>query len=83
MMLATRGFRLPVIWIVIGALLVVRVAIGVGRRNRRQSAAAPVSAAGTPRARRHPAGGRADGHGPHHAPRGPRAHGRLRVEGGR
>jgi ABC-2 type transport system ATP-binding protein len=42
MMLATAGSKFPIIWIVIGALLVIRLAIGVGRRNRRQGESAPI-----------------------------------------
>jgi ABC-2 type transport system ATP-binding protein len=42
MMLATAGSKFPIIWIVIGALLVIRLAIGVGRRNRRQGESVPI-----------------------------------------
>jgi ABC-2 type transport system ATP-binding protein len=38
-----------IIWIVIGGLLVIRVAIGVGRRNRRQSANAPAPSPAPPK----------------------------------
>jgi ABC-2 type transport system ATP-binding protein len=41
MMLASAGSSLPIFWIVIGALLVIRIGIGVRRRNRRQSADSP------------------------------------------
>jgi ABC-2 type transport system ATP-binding protein len=41
-MLATAGSKFPIIWIVIGALLVIRLAIGVGRRNRRQGESVPI-----------------------------------------
>jgi ABC-2 type transport system ATP-binding protein len=47
-MLANAGSGSHVIWIVIGALLLVRLAIGVRRRNRRQSANAPVPSAPSP-----------------------------------
>ena len=48
MMLASAGSGLPIIWIVIGALLVIRVAIGLRRRNRRQHASAPVPSPAPP-----------------------------------
>ena len=41
MMLASAASGIPIIWIVIGALLVIRIAIGLRRRNRRQQAGAP------------------------------------------
>jgi ABC-2 type transport system ATP-binding protein len=37
-----------IIWIVLGALLVIRLAVGAGRRNRRQSASAPVPSSAPP-----------------------------------
>ena len=43
-MFATAGSDVPIIWIVIGALLVIRLAIGLGRRNRRHSESAPIHA---------------------------------------
>jgi ABC-type transport system involved in cytochrome bd biosynthesis fused ATPase/permease subunit len=42
MILAAAGSDFPIFWVVIGALLVVRLAIGVGRRNRRQRESAPI-----------------------------------------
>ena len=42
MMLANAGSELPIVWVVIGALLVIRIAIGLRRRNRRQRSSAPV-----------------------------------------
>jgi ABC-2 type transport system ATP-binding protein len=48
MMLASAGSDFPIIWIVLGALLVIRLAIEVGRRNRRHSPSAPVSPPETP-----------------------------------
>ena len=42
MMLASTGSHYPIFLIVIGALLVLRVAIGVRRRDRRQHSSAPV-----------------------------------------
>jgi ABC-2 type transport system ATP-binding protein len=47
-MLGTAGSNVPVIWIVIGALLAIRLAVGVRRRNRRQRASVPVPAAPAP-----------------------------------
>jgi ABC-2 type transport system ATP-binding protein len=44
MMLANVVSDSPVFLIVIGALLVIRIAIGVGRRNRRQDSSAPAPA---------------------------------------
>ena len=83
MIVASVGSGLPVIWIAIAALLVVRLAIGLKRRNRRQNAGAPVPSPATSSARRRPPGGRPDVHRWRHPPRGPRAHRRLRVEGRR
>ncbi len=47
MMLATAGHGLSIFWIVIGLLLVIRLAIGLARRNRRQGkeAGGPAAAA--------------------------------------
>jgi ABC-2 type transport system ATP-binding protein len=47
MMLAAAGSDFPIFWVVVGALLVVRVAIGVGRRNRRRGGA-PIPAPAPP-----------------------------------
>jgi ABC-2 type transport system ATP-binding protein len=48
MMLASSGIDSHIIWIVLGALLVIRLAIGAGRRNRRQSAGAPEPSSAPP-----------------------------------
>ena len=48
MILAIAGSSFPIIWIVIGAALVIRIAIGVGRRNHRQNASAPVPSPAKP-----------------------------------
>jgi ABC-2 type transport system ATP-binding protein len=49
MMLASAGSDSHnIIWIVLGALLVIRLAVGAGRRNRRQSASAPVPSSAPP-----------------------------------
>ena len=48
MILAAAGSDFPIFWVVIGALLVVRLAIGVGRRRRRDGAGAPVPTPPTP-----------------------------------
>ncbi len=48
MMLASAGSDFPIIWIVLGALLVIRLAIEVGRRNRRHSPSTTVSPPATP-----------------------------------
>ncbi len=47
-MLASAGSDSHVILIVVGALLVVRIAIGVGRRNRRRDESAPASSPAPP-----------------------------------
>jgi ABC-2 type transport system ATP-binding protein len=46
--LASSGSESHIIWIVIGAVLVVRVGIGVGRRNRRRHADTPVPVPASP-----------------------------------
>jgi ABC-2 type transport system ATP-binding protein len=48
MMLASAGSGFHIIWIVIGGLLVIRLAIAMARRHRRQSADAPVPSPAPP-----------------------------------
>jgi ABC-2 type transport system ATP-binding protein len=48
MMLAHVSSGTHVIWVVIGGLLVIRIAIGVGRRNRRQNANTPAPTVAPP-----------------------------------
>src|SRR5580700_8151566 len=48
MMLASAGSSFPIVWFGIGALLVIRIAIGLGRRNRRQHASAPLPSRPSP-----------------------------------
>jgi ABC-2 type transport system ATP-binding protein len=46
-MFASAGSGFSLLWIVIGALLVIRVAIGLARRNRRQSESVPIDSPAT------------------------------------
>jgi ABC-2 type transport system ATP-binding protein len=48
MMLASAGSDVPIIWIVIGGLLMIRLALEVGRRSRRHRARVPVPSPATP-----------------------------------